>query len=64
MCAAPHSCYTFRSVDDERVEADQKSGDFVLFYARYVGAPRLDGADETTVNLDKTNVVLVVFFDR
>ena len=40
-CAASHSCYTFRSVDDEKVNVDEKNVDVVLFFDGYDARSRL-----------------------
>ena len=39
MCAASHSCYTFRSADDKKVNVEEKNVDFVLFLMGRTGRP-------------------------
>ena len=35
MCAASHSCYASRSVDDKKVQVDETNVDVVLLFDRY-----------------------------
>ena len=62
MCTAPRSCYTFRSVDDEKVHADEKHVDFVLFLMGRTRPPAY--APPQTAALDVHRVLFLLHYSQ